>query len=523
MKDKPNILHFFVDQMRFDTIRALGNPIIKTPNLDRLCQEGVAFTNAYSPSPVCISARCSMIYGQYPMNTGCYTNSRMPTDGRQSFMGALTEAGYRTHGIGKCHFTPDSYALRGFQSRERQEEGGASSLEGEPYLQYLHDKGYEHICEPFGIRGEMYYIPQPSQLAQEDHPSQWIGDRSIAFVEEQEEKDQPWYLFSSFIHPHPPYTPPNPWHKLYRAAEMPLPRVPEDVEALQTYVNRCQNRYKYRDQGLDKNLLRCMKAYYYACISFVDYQVGRVLDALEASGQLDNTLILFTGDHGEHLGDYNCFGKRSMHDTSARVPFIARMPGRFAGGKTCDTPVSLVDIAPTFLGAAGVSMTSHQPDGIDIYDIISGVFDREYVFSQLAYDQTNIVNKLDPGFVVSEEYQENPELLRAAGSTYMMVSKEWKYFYSAPDHQEYLFDKVRDPEETRNKAGVVFTRDVLTEMRNNLFDHLETGGETAGIEGDHWRKFPQIDVPADPDTGLLIQDMYTPWSDMSVPGYTDKE
>ena len=119
-KSQPNILHIFVDQQRFDTIRALGNHIIHTPNLDRLCSNGVAFTNAFSPSPVCVAARCSMIYGQYPANTDCYANTTMPTDNRTSFMTALTDAGYCTHGIGKCHFTPDTYALRGFQSRERQ-------------------------------------------------------------------------------------------------------------------------------------------------------------------------------------------------------------------------------------------------------------------------------------------------------------------------------------------------------------------------------------------------------------------
>ena len=107
MSKKPNILHIFTDQQRFDTIGLL-NPVIKTPNLDRLCENGVVFTNSYSPSPVCISARCSMIFGQYPMNTGCYENTIMPTDDRQPFMDALTDTGYRTHGIGKCHFTPDN-------------------------------------------------------------------------------------------------------------------------------------------------------------------------------------------------------------------------------------------------------------------------------------------------------------------------------------------------------------------------------------------------------------------------------
>ena len=523
MADKPNILHINVDQQRFDTIRALGNNVIKTPNLDRLCESGVAFTNAYSPSPVCISARCSMIYGQYPMNTGCYANTTMPTDGRQSFMGALTDANYRTHGIGKCHFTPDTYALRGFQTRERLEDFPGEDLEKEPYFKLLSEKGYDYLAEPMGVRGEMYYIPQPSPLPQKLHPSQWVGDRSLNFIKKQNDKpqSQPWYLFSSFIHPHPPFSPPCPWHKLYRAVDMPLPKVPEDVESLQTYVNKCQNRYKYRDQGLDKNLLRCIKAYYYACISFVDFQIGRILDTLEENNQLNNTMILFTGDHGEYLGDYNCFGKRSMHDSAARIPFIISMPGRFEGGKICDTPVSLVDIAPTFLNVADTSIQSHKCDGEDVYDILTGASNREMVFSQLAYDQTNIINKFNPNYKTPAKFENNPEFFRAAMSTYMAVSEKWKYFYSAPDNQEFLFDKMTDPEETRNKAGVSFHNDSLKMMREKVFTHLKTGGETKGIDGNHWKEFTQKKLPQDPDTGLLIQDIYTPGVDMSIPGYTD--
>ncbi len=280
MLTRPNILLFFTDQQRADTISALGNPIIRTPSLDRLCAEGTAFTSAYTPSPVCVSARCAMHYGLYPSQSGCYENgSPMPSDGRQSFMDILTGAGYRTHGIGKCHFTPDLYALRGFQTREYQEE-----LVGDPdrddYLKCLHANGFRHICDPHGIRGEMYYVPQPAQMPASLHPTQWVGDRAAAFVEAQAASDQPWLLYASFIHPHPPFAPPNPWHKLYRAPMMPLPFMPQDAGSLLIWVNREQNRYKYRDQGLDQNLLRCMKAYYYAAISFIDYQVGRVLDAL---------------------------------------------------------------------------------------------------------------------------------------------------------------------------------------------------------------------------------------------------
>ncbi len=506
---RPNILLLFTDQQRADTIGALGNPVIRTPALDRLCREGTAFTQAFSPSPVCVSARCSMIHGQYPLRTGCYENTVMPTDGRQTFMAALTAAGYRTHGIGKCHFTPDLYALRGFESREYQEE-----LVRDPgrddYLRFLHGNGFRHVCDPHGIRGEMYYIPQPSQYPAHLHPTQWVGDRACAFVREQARSGRPWFLFAGFIHPHPPFQPPNPWHKLYRAPLMPLPNVPADHESLLTFVNRFQNRYKYRDQGIDRNLLRCLKAYYYAAISFIDFQVGRLLAALEETGQLDETLILFTADHGELLGDYYCFGKRSMHDACARVPLLARLPGRFAPGAACTVPASLVDIAPTVCAAAGARVESHPLDGCDLAELARGAVPREMVFAQHAF-----VPFRPQGHLLHQ----NPET-RAALSTYMAVSRRWKYVYSATDHREFLFDRLTDPLETRNRAGLPHCREPLAALRGALQEHLRSGGETAGIGPDGaWREFPPQRLPEDPDALLLVQDHS--WPDTRIPGYTD--
>jgi arylsulfatase len=492
MPTRPNILILFTDQQRADTIGALGNPIIRTPHLDRLCAEGTAFTSAYTPSPVCVSARCALHYGQYPSRTHCYENgSPMPTDGRQSFMDALTEAGYRTHGIGKCHFTPDLYAPRGFQSREYQEEL-VSNPDADNYLTFLHAHGFQHVCDPHGIRGEMYYVPQPAQMPATLHPTQWVGDRTTAFIEGQCVSDQPWMLFSSFIHPHPPFAPPNPWHKLYRAPMMPLPFVPQDAASLLTWGNREQNRYKYRDQGLDQNLLRCMKAYYYAAISFIDYQVGRVLGALETIGQLDNTLVLFTSDHGELLGDYNCFGKRSMHDACARVPLLARLPGRFLAGARCEAPASLVDILPTVLAAAGAACRTHAPDGEDLAEVAAGCSAREYVYLQRA---------------------------RERWALYAAIGRHWKYAYSAPDNAEFLFDRVRDPRESRNHAGCAFYTEAQHAMRGVLMDHLRAVGEDEMIEGDRWKTTPVQDMPRNPDARLGVQDH--PWAATALPGYTD--
>lgn len=490
---RPNILLIFTDQQRADTIHAAGNPVIKTPNLDRLVNEGTTFTSAYTPSPVCVPARCSLIYGQYPHNTGCADNGNpMPSD-RPSMMDSLSTAGYRTHGIGKMHFTPDSNALRGFQSRERQEEL-IRTITDDDYLQFLQAEGFGHVYDPMGCRGEMYYVPQPAQIPARVHATQWVGDRTVEFL--RESGDDPFFLFTSFIHPHPPFSPPTPWNKLYRGPLMPLPKVPAQCEALYTYHNYRQNRYKYRDNGIDLNLVRMMKSYYYACISFIDFQVGRILDQLERTGKLDDTLILFASDHGEMLGDYNCFGKRSMLDSAARVPLLARMPKRFATGDRCDAPVSLVDVMPTVLGAADVSCAEKKLDGVDLADAARGDHDERMIFSQ---------------------YQQRGQAVA------MALNRRWKYFHSAPDGKDYLIDRRLDPDETRNRSGVTFCRNDRDEMRGALIERLRADGDESLIEGDGWKEWMKLSVPDDPDSGLLIQD--APWAKpfQRIPGYNDNE
>jgi len=490
MKTKPNILLIFTDQQRFDTIHALGNSVIRTPNLDRLYKNGIAFTSAYSPSPVCVPARCCLHYGKYPANTGCYNNADpMPSD-QKSFMAELTDHGYTTHGVGKCHFTPDRDALRGFQSRVTQEE--IQNFGEDDYMNWLADNGYNDVFEPHGVRGEMYYIPQLSRLPQQAHPTQWVADRSLEFIDEHESDTDPWFLFCSFIHPHPPYAPPSPWHKLYFAPQLPLPKMPADHTSLLTYINHRQNRYKYRDQGSDKNLMRCLKANYYACISFIDYQIGRILDRLEQQGKQDNTLIVFTSDHGEHLGDYGCFGKRSMHDTCAKVPLLVSMPGRFDGGVCDDSQASLIDIAPTILRAAGIDIPQGRFDGVDLHDLHTGECGRDTVYIQFG-------NKKD--------------------GLYSAINDRWKYSYSAPDNKEFLFDRINDPAETRNFAGLGACDENLKAMRKILVDYLVESGETNAVDSGAMRQYPVQEVESNPDAGLLTQDPAK--MDKYIPGYSD--
>ena len=490
---KKNVLLFFADQQRWDTIAAAGNPYIKTPNLDRLVREGTLFSSAYTPAPVCVPARCSMHYGQYPMHTGCYENNYAMPDDRASVADALAAAGYKTHSIGKRHFSPDLEAARGFQTMEKQEEI-VSDVANDDYLQYLEANGFGYAIEPYGVRGEAYYVPQLSPLPPAHHPTQWVGDRTVEWLKNNAAGGQPFFLFSSFIHPHPPFSPPSPWHKLYRGPDMPLPKLPDDMEKLYLYTNRIQNRYKGRDSGRDVNLIRLMKSYYWASISFIDFQVGRILDELERAGEIDNTLIMFASDHGDFLGDYNCFGKRSFLDSAARVPMICRLPERFSAGGVCDTPVSLIDIMPTALSAAGVA--SSALDGKDMATVAAGEENRNAVFGH---------------------YQ------GAHAGLYMAVTKEWKYIWSAADNKELLFDRIKDPNELRNRAYNVACGGAVRKMRNMLQNHIRTmPGHEEVVNEDGWIVKPPVTLPDDPDAGLIVQDPPCFRDRLYIPGYSDE-
>lgn len=495
MTDQPNILLVFTDQQRADTL-GVHNPVMRTPVMDRLCQEGTLFTNAHTPVPVCVPARCAMIYGQYAHKTACYENRYampQPSAERPTFMQALTEAGYQTHGVGKMHFTPDRHALMGFETRDEAEEG-QKSVADDDYLTWLQEQGLGHVHDVNGVRGEMYYVPQPSQLPPWAHNSHWVSDRSLAFLQ-QRDRSRPFFLWSSFIDPHPPFAPPCPWNKLYRAPGMPLPNRPDQMENLWTWINRKQNRYKFRDQGIDDNLLRVMKAYYYATVSFIDYNVGRILAYLEKIGELDNTLILWTSDHGEFLGDYDCFGKRSFLKSAANVPLIARLPERFAAGAQIASPASLVDVMPTLLSAAGVAQESLDLDGLDLAELAQDPTGRDAVYGQ---------------------YEERDK------AAYMLLTERWKYIYATTERREYLFDLLVDPNETRNRAETIGYIEQTAAMRRRLIRYFQEQGYTDPLDGDDWRDYALPTMSADPDAGLLFQDAAWARDQMTIPGYTDQ-
>ncbi len=431
---RPNVLILFSDQLRADALGAYGNTVVETPAIDALAAGGVLYEAAYTPSPVCVPARSSFVTGLEPQHGDCFENE-MPMSVASTFMDALADAGYRTHGVGKMHFTPDPAALRGFQTRDVGEEFGTAHTDD--YLAFVADSGYGDVERPHGLRDEMYYVPQLSPVPERLHHTRWVADRSRDFLRQQS-PDRPFLLWSSFIAPHPPFAPPSPWHRRYEPSLMSDPFEPPGSSDLLTPWNRLQNRYKYRDGGRNRRLDQLIRAFYLASVTYLDAQVSRILEALEEHGLRDDTVILLTADHGELLGDYGGYGKRSFLDAAARVPFVINGPG-FPTGRVTDV-VSLLDAYPTVLELAGVA--PERRDG-------------------------ESVRHLTPGRAVFGQYQEKDLAL------YAVVTSPWKYVWSAVDRHEVLVDRVRDPRETMNIAYNPRRRDVLLQMRRMATEHFD--------------------------------------------------
>jgi choline-sulfatase len=468
----PNILFLLTDQQRADTIAACGNPQIKTPVLDRLVREGTTFERAYTPSPVCVSARFGLITGMAPHRSGIVDNMPFPKEAR-SIMQVLTECGYQTHGTGKMHFTGgDPRRKWGFESRDFSEEVHTD----DDFADHLRAKGYGHVIDTQGVRSEYYYIPQPSQLPAELHHTNWVADRSIDFLKRRD-RSRPFFLWSSFIKPHPPFESPNPWGRLYRSAEMPDPVLPGGSDEHMTFWNRVQNRYKYMDGGTNSHLQRTQRAAYYGAISFIDHAIGRILAELGA--EADNTLIVFSSDHGELLGDFGCYGKRSMLEASARVPLVVRYPARYASGVRCAAPVSLLDLFPTFATAAGAQDEASRSSGAELAAIARGEVARTQIISQFSQRSLGL---------------------------YLMAESDWKYIYSAADRREWLFNTRRDPQELRNLAHDAASRPALERLKAALIGQFASDRYDWAVRDGQWRDYEAPVFPRDPRSGLLFQD-----------------
>lgn len=464
MTDKrPNILILFTDQQRFDTINAAGFNYMHTPNLDRLVKEGCLYTNAYTPNPVCVPARHNLLTGLPARYHGYANNAGKPFDlNIPTLPGILADNGYDTRAIGKMHFLP-SRRHNGFNKMQLMEEG-PHFREDDEYAMYLKENGYGNIQNIHGIRNLLYYMPQRSLIPEEHHGSTWVGDRSAEYIRQNNGR-RPFFLWSSWIAPHPPFDIPDSYAEMYCDKDLPKPIKDKTPVSTVTEIRKTIPGIP-EGEGKFEEYSKRLREVYYASVSLVDHNIGKVLDALEETKQLDNTIIIFTTDHGEMLGDHETFGKSTSYESSSHIPFIVRYPEKFKPGSKCGEFCDLNDIMPTVLDIAGIDYP--KPDIFELPggSLIKDDKDREYQYMEFGVGVYRWVAIRD---------------------------KQFKYTYHYREEYEELFDLENDPGESINLMHEKAKE--YKEVRDRLYKVLLKYEQRWGLEGqtteDDFVKFPK--------------------------------
>lgn len=451
---RPNVLFLMTDQMRADAFGADGNKVIQTPNLDRLAAEGARFRHAYSSVPSCTAARTTILTGLSPWNHGLLGYKHVGTHYEREMPRMLTEAGYRTIGVGKMHYHPQRNK-HGFETvlLEESKRSDPSGLLTD-YRAWFREQAPDSDPDVTGI-GSNSHRAAPYALPERLHPTRWTSDRAVEFLERYEEK-RPFFLKVSFTRPHSPYDPPKRYWDMYENADIPARNIGDWCE------RHAQRGKKHSDslwQGdLGEQAARTARIGYYANITFVDDEIGRILKVLRDRGVLENTLILFVSDHGDMLGDHHLWRKTYAYEASARIPMIIRWGKTIPvekRGMVLSQPVELRDLLPTFLDAAKIRYDPEWFDGRSLLNLVR-----------------------DPGAPWRDAIDLEHSTCYAAENNWTgMTDGRTKYIFHATEGREQLFDLTKDPDELRDLAPIPEYRTKLEAWRQRMVDHLSERGE----------------------------------------------
>ncbi len=359
---RPNILCIMDDQHRFDYLGCAGADFIHTPNLDRLVERGIRFTQCITNCPVCAPARIGLASGLQPFRLGSLDNGSFLPLSVPTYYQRLRDHGYRVGCVGKLDLAkPDHYNGRfgdrpyayawGFTHPEECEgkmHAGSSPTPIGPYTNYLEEKGLlQRFYEDYGqrrVKGWNVGVSYDSVLETEDFEDAYIGRRAAEWIEWVPD-DFPWHYFVSFVGPHDPFDPPTDYAERYRKADMP--------EAIHDTLEGKPRWLDDRYSAPDPEEIAVTRRQYCGAIELIDDHIGLILDALERRGMMDNTYIIFSSDHGEMLGDHGFYTKSIPYEPAVRVPLIVSGPG-IEGGRVSDALIELIDINPTICELAGI-------------------------------------------------------------------------------------------------------------------------------------------------------------------------
>ncbi|MBI2438027.1 MAG: sulfatase-like hydrolase/transferase [Lentisphaerae bacterium] len=471
-----NILWIMTDQHRADCLGFMGNPVVQTPHLDRLAESSVVFDKAFCQSPACMASRAVLFTGRYPAAARVRGMGILPPS-ETTFPEVLRRHGFRTAAFGKVHLTPEQYTLRELHAdvptldwRRFAKDGMLTPVPDDPckenygfevysgcedilrgrHREWLREKSpalLDRKATPLLADGpgDLRVSPYPSVF---DH-STFIAASAAEFVRAQD-GGKPWFTFCSFIAPHPPFEAPEDQIVRYNLEDIPIPAVKGGVDP--AFIPLPAAMAIGEMQRYPDLVKRHIARHYFASISLIDDGVGCLLDALEHSGQKESTMIVFTSDHGEFLGNHDLLRKPSLHyDETLRVPLLIHLPGRKLTPRREGGLVELADLYPTLLSLLDVPITP-------------GVQGRDF---SAALRSGGRIGRED---IYSDMYDITPQRFGKLFGPYMAVqtlrTDRWKLNIYPTAGQQYgqLFNLQEDPDESRNFYGENQHRDVREEL-----------------------------------------------------------
>jgi arylsulfatase A-like enzyme len=470
VKQRPNVLLLHTDQHRIDCLGAYGNRDIRTPHLDALAADGVRFVNSFCPFPVCTPSRYSLLSGRYVHEHRGWTNQSTLAPEIDTFPRILRAAGYQTKAVGKMHFTP-TYLDVGFDEIMLSEQDGEGRWDDD-YHRHLMRLGLvdrndlEDQRREYRNRASQTYWDtfgaMVSNLPEAHHTTTWIAEQALATLDSWQ-PDRSHLLTVGFVKPHHPFDPPAPWHEMYDPNKLSL--LPGWIPQCLDYDLKFHRGY-FPNEQLTESSLRRVMAYYYATISQIDHHIGRMVALLKKKGLCDNTLIVFTADHGEYMGHHHLLLKGNhMYDPLVKVPLLIKWPAGRHAGTVSQRMVSNIDIAPTLCCAAGCKPGAAM-HGQDLRDDGPG---HEWIFAE-------------------------------AGPRHVMVrSRTRKLILAGQGRGNLFFDLENDPLELQNLHARVEHRSEVERMERALAQWRPTDTKP-NVHLD--RNAPQIRQPNVPPRDL---------------------
>jgi choline-sulfatase len=459
MKPK-NLLLIISDEHSREGIGCYGNPLVQTPNLDRLAANGVRFANAYTPSPVCVPARASLTTGRWVHQTGSWSSAEPYDGGIPGWAHHLVAEGHTVAAIGKLHFRsrhdPNGFSEEILTLHVEQGIGWVNGLLRKEPRSY--DAATREFAEQIGP-GESAYTQYDRCVC--DAACDWL--RRCA----NQPRQRPWVLIVSFASPHYPLIAPSEFFDYYPTEHVDWPRCYKAEERPRHPVLQELTRFFNYDDHFDQERVRLARAAYYGLCTFVDHNIGRLLNTLEESDLIGKTRILFTSDHGEMLGSHGMWTKMVMYEESAGIPIIMCGPD-IPAGTIIDSPVSLVDCYQTIIEGVGATCTAEEAK-------LPG------------HSLLRIANGEVPQRTILSEYHNGG----AITGFYMIRSDEWKYVYYV-GYPPQLFNLADDPYEATDLALDPNYADVLSRCEGELRGILDPDQANVRAFADQERRIEEL-------------------------------